>query len=148
MKNKRIMVIGPSNCGKTTLVNALNNSEGKVRPTQELTYSKKAIDVPGAYLENGSMHKHIIATAQDASHILMLVDQSNCIDIYPPGFATCFTCPVIGIITKSDLCPENEEKCLQQLKDIGISGPYFKISFPMGKGIDILEKEILEKTKK
>lgn len=145
MKNKRIMIIGPSNCGKTTLVNALNDNEGKVRPTQELTYGKKTIDVPGAYLENGSMHKHIIAIAQDASHIFMLVDQSNCIDIYPPGFATCFTCPVIGIITKSDLCLINEEKCMQQLKDIGISEPYFKISFPLEKGIDDLEKYLMEK---
>lgn len=145
MKKKRIMVIGPSNCGKTILVNVLNGIEGKVRPTQELTYGKKTIDVPGAYIENGSMHKHIIAIAQDASHILMLVDQSNCVEIYPPGFATCFTCPIIGIVTKSDLCPENEEKCLQQLKDIGISEPYFKISCLMEKGIDALEKYLMER---
>ncbi|MBU5225983.1 EutP/PduV family microcompartment system protein [Clostridium senegalense] len=145
MKKKRIMVIGPSGCGKTTLINALNDYEGPLRRTQDLLYGKNTIDVPGAYVENSWMYKHIIATAQDASHVLMLIDQSNCTEMYSPGFAKCFRCPVIGVITKCDLSSENEEKCLQQLKDIGISEPYFHISFPMGTGIDALKKYLFEK---
>lgn len=145
MKRKRMMVIGPSRYGKTTLVNALNDYEGPLRPTSDLIYGKNTIDVPGAYIENAWMYKHIIAISQDASHLLILVDNSNCTEIYPYGFAKCFTCPVIGVITKCDLESENEEKCLQQLKDIGVSEPYFHISFPRGTGINALKKYLFEK---
>ncbi|MCM1990204.1 EutP/PduV family microcompartment system protein [Oceanirhabdus seepicola] len=145
MRKKRIMVIGPSRCGKTTLVNVLNDYDGPLRRTPDLIYGKNTIDVPGAYIENAWMYKHIIAAAQDASYVLILVDQSNCAEIYSPGFAKSFTCQVIGVITKCDLMPENEEKCLQQLKKIGVSEPYFHISFPMGIGIDPLKKYLFEK---
>lgn len=147
MRKKRIMVIGPSRCGKTTLVNALNDYDGPLKRTPDLIYGKNTIDVPSAYLENSWMYKHIIAAAQDASHVLILVDQSNCNEIYSHGFAKSFRCPVIGVITKCDLIPENEEKCLRQLKNIGVSEPYFNISFPMATGIDALKKYLFEKGK-
>ncbi|WP_461615637.1 EutP/PduV family microcompartment system protein [Clostridium sp. Marseille-QA1073] len=145
MRKKRIMVIGPSKSGKTTIVNALNDYDGPLRRTPDLIYGKNTIDVPGAYIENAWMYKHVIALSQDASHVLILVDQSNCTEIYSPGFAKSFRCPVIGIITKCDLIPENEEKCLRQLKIIGVSEPYFHISSPMGTGIDALKKYLFEK---
>jgi len=139
------MVIGPSRCGKTTLVNALNNYDGPLKRTPDLIYGKNTIDVPSAYLENAWMYKHIIAAAQDASHVLILINQSNCTEIYSHGFAKSFRCPVIGVITKCDLIPENEEKCSQQLKNIGVSEPYFNISFKVGTGIDALKKYLFEK---
>ncbi|AYE35164.1 EutP/PduV family microcompartment system protein [Clostridium septicum] len=145
MKRKRIMVIGPSRCGKTTLVNALNDYKGPLRRTPDLIYGKNTIDVPAAYVENAWMYKNIIATAQDASHVLILVDQSNCTEIYSYGFAKCFRCPVIGVITKCDLSPENEKKCLKQLKDIGVLEPYFHVSFPMEIGINDLKQYLFGK---
>lgn len=145
MRKKRIMIIGPSRSGKTTIVNALNDYDGPLRRTPDLIYGKNTIDVPSAYIENASMYKHVIALSQDASHVLILVDQSNSTEIYSPGFAKSFRCPVIGVVTKCDLTPENEEKCLRQLKIVGVSEPYFHISFPMGTGIDALKKYLFEK---
>lgn len=144
MRKKRIMVIGPSRCGKTTLVNELNNYHGELRRTQDMIYGENTIDVPGSYIENSWMYKHIIAAAQDASHVLILVDQSKCTDVYSHGFAKSFRCPVIGVITKCDLMPENEENCLRQLKMIGVSEPYFHISFFNRNGIDALKKYLFE----
>ncbi|MBU5484532.1 EutP/PduV family microcompartment system protein [Clostridium sp. MSJ-11] len=145
MRKKRIMVIGPSKSGKTTIVNALNDYDGPLKGTPEVIYGKNTIDVPGPYIENSWMYKHVIAVAQDASHVLIIVDQSNCTEIYSPGFAKSFRCPIIGVITKCDLIPENEEKCLRQLKAIGVSEPYFHISFPMGTGINALKKYLFKK---
>ncbi|WP_029159465.1 EutP/PduV family microcompartment system protein [Clostridium scatologenes] len=147
MRKKRIMVIGPSRCGKTTLVNALNDYDGPLRKTPDLIYGKNTIDVPGAYIENAWMYKHIIAAAQDAAYVLILIDQSNCTEIYSPGFAKSFRCPVIGVITKCDLMLENKEKCVRQLKNIGILEPYFYTSFKVGTGIDALKKYLFEKGK-
>jgi ethanolamine utilization protein EutP len=147
MRKKRIMVIGPSRCGKTSLVNALNDYDGPLRRTPDLIYGKNTIDVPGSYIENAWMYKHIIAAAQDASYVLILIDQSNCTEIYSHGFAKSFRCPVVGVITKCDLMPENEEKCRRQLKNIGVLEPYFHISFKVGTGIDALKKYLFEKGK-
>lgn len=140
MRKKRIMVIGPTNCGKTTLVNALNNENRPIRKTQNLIYGKNTIDVPGSYIENAWMYKYIISAVQDASHVLILVDQSNCRDVYPPNFAKTFPCPVIGVVMKIDLMPENEEVCIRQLKKIGIKEPYFKVSVPKEQGVKELKQ--------
>ncbi|MCT4543255.1 MAG: EutP/PduV family microcompartment system protein [Vallitalea sp.] len=146
MRKKRVMVIGPTKSGKTTLVNALNDYDGPLRRTQDIIYGKNTIDVPGSYIENTWMYKHIIAVSQDASHILILINQSKCDNIYSPGFAKLFRCPVIGVITKVDLNVENEKLCYKQLKEIGISEPYYKISIPNKIGIKEL-KEYLFSTK-
>lgn len=146
MRKKRVMVIGPTKSGKTTLVNALNDYDGPLRRTQDIIYGKNTIDVPGSYIENTWMYKHIIAVSQDASHILILINQSKCDNIYSPGFAKLFRCPVIGVITKVDLNVENEKLCYKQLKEIGISEPYYKISVPNKIGIKEL-KEYLFSTK-
>lgn len=146
MRSKRVMIVGPTNCGKTTLANALNDFEGPARKTQDIIYGKNTIDVPGSYIENAWMYKHLIAAAQDASHVLMLVDQSKQTDVYSPGFAKVFRCPVIGVIIKTDLMSENEAFCIRQLRLIGIAEPYYRISTRNGAGISAL-KEYLFKDK-
>lgn len=142
------MVIGPTHCGKTTLVNELNDYDGPLKKTQDTIYGEKTIDVPSSYVAIPWMYMHLIAIAQDASHILLMIDQSKPVSIYSPGFAKVFKCPVIGVINKCDLNPENEDACLKQLKQIGVSEPYFKISIPNGIGIDALKAHIFNKNKK
>ncbi len=83
MRKKRIMIIGPGGSGKTALAAAINGLDGPVKRTQNMVYGEKTLDVPGVYLESPWMHKHIIAAAQDASHVLMLVDQSSCRRVIP-----------------------------------------------------------------
>lgn len=144
MRKKRIMVIGPTGCGKTTLVNKLNDYNGPLKRTQDMIYGKNTIDVPGAYLENTWMYNHLIAASQDASHVLALIDQSKSMNLYSPGFAKIFRCPVIGVITKCDINPENKEHCINQLKMTGISEPYFQISVPNNIGIDDLIKYLFQ----
>ena len=114
MRKKRIMVIGPKGCGKTTLVNSINDYDGPLRRTQDTIYGLETIDVPSAYIENAWMYKHMIALAQDAWCILLLIDQSRTAEVYSHGFARAFHCPVIGVISKCDLMPENREICERQ----------------------------------
>lgn len=142
MKKKRVMLIGPTGSGKTALANVLNGCDSPLRKTQAITYENDTIDVPGSYIENSGMYKHIIATAQHASHILVLIDQSKCTEVYSPGFAKAFRIPVIGVITKCDLNEANLETCIRQLKRIGVSEPYFQISVQTGKGIEALKDSL------
>ncbi len=140
---KRIMVVGPTQSGKSTLTNILNASSRPLKKTQDVIYGSNTIDTPGSYLENASMYKYLIATAQGASHVIMLVDQARPTEVYPPGFAKSFTCPVIGVITKIDLAPENSGLCLQQLKRIGISEPYFRVSLTDHTGVKALRDYLI-----
>jgi ethanolamine utilization protein EutP len=128
MRKKRIMIIGPSRSGKTSLANFINGLTGPTRRTQNMVYGEKTLDVPGVYLESPWMHKHLIAAAQDASHVLMLVDQSSFLEKYPPGFAKTFRVPVIGVITGSGEKPENNDWCIHQLKKAGVREPYYNIN--------------------
>lgn len=105
-----------------------------------MIYGKRTMDCPGSYVENADMYKHLIASSQDASHVLILVDQSRPIDIYSPNFARVFTKPVVGVITKVDLMPENEESCMRQMRLIGVEEPIFKVSVPKGIGIAALKE--------
>ncbi len=146
MRKKRVMVIGPTRCGKTTLVNELNDYNGPLKKTQDTIYGEKTIDVPSSYVAIPWMYKHLIAIAQNsASHILLLIDQSNPVEIYSPGFAKVFSCPVTGVITKCNVKPENERVCLKQLEKTGVSEPYFKIDIPDGIGIESLKAYIFNK---
>ncbi|MEG6522926.1 EutP/PduV family microcompartment system protein [Desulfotomaculum sp. 1211_IL3151] len=142
---KRILVVGPTQAGKSSLVNVLNDSTKPLKKTQEVFYGKNTIDTPGSYIENPSMYRYLIATAQTASHVLMLIDQSRPLEVYPPGFAKSFTCPVSGVITKIDLAPENAELCIEQLKRIGISQPFFRISTKDNRGIKDLRHYLFGK---
>lgn len=126
---RRIMIMGPTGSGKTTLCHAFNGYEGPLRKTQDMIFGKYTIDVPGSYLDNPWMYKHLISAAQNnASQIVMLVDAAGMREVYSPGFAKVFTCPVTGVITKCGPEEEHARKCEEQLKKIGVKKPWFYIS--------------------
>lgn len=144
MRKKRIMIIGPRDCGKTSLANCINNYSGQLRKTQDTIFSKYTIDVPSAYIENSWMYMHTIALSQDARAILLLVDQSRPTMVYSPGFSRVFKCPVVGIISKCDLNSNNYETCVQQLNYIGVKTPIYSISTKTGEGLDKLKSFLIE----
>ncbi|MFT4107101.1 MAG: EutP/PduV family microcompartment system protein [Lacrimispora sp.] len=138
MRKKRIMIIGPSGSKKTLLAHAINGKSGPAKRTQNMVYGEKTLDVPGVYLESPWMHKHIIAAAQDASHVLMVADRSLNREIYPPGFAKAFRVPVIGVITGGEENRERDSFCARQLRRTGVKEPYYRIDPESGAGIDEL----------
>lgn len=142
---KRIMVVGPSQSGKSTLTNVLNEATRPLKKTQDVIYGKNTIDTPGSYIENPAMYRYLIATAQTASQVVILIDQARLTEVYPPGFAKSFTCPVIGVITKVDLAPQKTNLPIQQLQRIGVSEPYFWISLKDNIGVAALKDYLLGK---
>jgi len=120
------MIIGPTGSGKTTLANAINGYDGVLKKTQDMIFGRYTIDVPGSYLDNPWMYKYLISAAQNnASRILCLIDASADREVYAPGFAKVFTCPVTGVITKCSPEDKKAQKCVEQLKRIGVEEPWF-----------------------
>ncbi|MDQ7095097.1 EutP/PduV family microcompartment system protein [Desulfosporosinus sp. PR] len=136
---KRIMLVGPAQAGKSTLANLLNGTSRPLKKTQDVIYGPQTIDTPSSYLENPSMYKYLIATAQSASHLLLLLDSSRIASIYPPGFGKTFTCPVSGVITKIDLGLENVQLCREMLERSGVCEGFFPVSLQEGSGVEALK---------
>lgn len=145
---RRIMVIGPTGSGKTTLCHLIDDNPRPLRKTQDMIFGKYTIDVPGSYLDNPWMYQHLISAAQNnASQVLILVDATRGRETYAPGFAKVFTCPVTGVVTKCDRASEEDvQKCVGQLKRVGVEEPWFFISKDEKVGIEKLKKYLFSLT--
>ncbi len=120
---KRLMLIGQSQCGKTTLVQRLRDLPLSYQKTQALTYCDQAIDTPGEYLENRFMYSALITTSYDADVIGLVLSADHVQSFFAPLFACAFNKPVIGIITKADHGEQSPglEDARQQLQQAGVT---------------------------
>lgn len=138
---KRVMLIGKTGCGKTTFAQVLHEKQINYKKTQSLEFWKKVIDTPGEYIENKYYYKALIVSSVDCDVIGLLQDCTDKERVFPPGFASIFAKPVIGIITKIDLCNDDNDMELakRNLLDAGVER-IFKISSYSFSGI----KEVQE----
>ena len=138
---KTLMLIGRTGCGKTTLCQAMNEYEIQYKKTQAIEVIDNTIDTPGEYIENRFYYKALIVTSADSDVIALVQDCTDEENIFPPGFASIFAKPVIGIITKTDLCSDEKqiERAEESLNLAGV-GKMFKISSVKDIGIDIIRE--------
>ncbi|STR50557.1 putative propanediol utilization protein PduV [Klebsiella oxytoca] len=66
---KRLMLIGPSQCGKTSLTQGLRGEALHYKKTQAIEWSPMAIDTPGEYLENRCLYSALLTSACEADVI-------------------------------------------------------------------------------
>lgn len=97
---KKIMLVGRTGCGKTTLTQVMHNEKIDYQKTQALSYRENSIDTPGEYIENRFLYKALIITSADSDVIGLLQDCTDEESIFPPSFGSVFAKPVVGIITK------------------------------------------------
>ncbi len=139
---KRLMLIGREGCGKTTLIQAIKEIQMIYKKTQAIEFYRNIIDTPGEYIENKSYYKALVVTSADCDIIALMQSSTDEESIFPPNFASMFTKPVIGIITKLD-CEEGDEvRAFDCLKASGVEDIY-SISAFTGLGVDSI-KEIME----
>ena len=68
---KRLMFIGPSQCGKTSLTQGLRGEALHYKKTQAIEWSPMAIDTPGEYLENRCLYSALLTSACEADVIAL-----------------------------------------------------------------------------
>lgn len=69
---KKILLVGRSGCGKTTLLQRMNGLKIEYRKTQTITYENNAFDTPGEYLENRNRYSALIVSSYDCDVIGMV----------------------------------------------------------------------------
>lgn len=141
---KTLMLIGKTSCGKTTLTQAINEDDLKYKKTQTVEIIDGIIDTPGEYIENRAYYRALIVTSVDSDVIAMIQDCTQEESIFPPSFASIFAKPVIGIITKTDLCcDENKLKAAEEfLISAGVER-IFRISAFDKSGLENLKNYIM-----
>ncbi|MFX3624379.1 MAG: EutP/PduV family microcompartment system protein [Ectobacillus sp.] len=142
---KKMILIGKTGCGKTTLCQKLHAQQIEYRKTQAVDYYNKVIDTPGEYMENRSYYKALIVTAADADIIGLVQDCTEEDTYFPPSFGSSFPKPIIGIITKVDLAksPEQLEKARMYL-EMASAAAIFETSVWTGAGIAELEQFLVQ----
>ncbi|MDW6005169.1 EutP/PduV family microcompartment system protein [Vibrio mangrovi] len=134
---KRIMLIGQTLSGKTTLLQKLQGLPLDYHKTQSLACEDTSIDTPGEYLENRSLNSALFITSYDADIIGLVHSATAQQEMFSPLFASAFTKPVIGIVTKSDSPEANIQEAITHLTLAG-ADPIFITSSYDGDGIPAL----------
>ena len=135
---KKILLIGKSMCGKTTLTQRIHGLDIEYEKTQVLIYSDDILDTPGEYMENRMLYKALIVSSYDCDVVGMVQACDEERNIFPPNFSTAFSKPVIGIVTKADLSG-NPEKAKEILEMAGAE-KVFIVSAYENKGVEELVK--------
>jgi len=133
---KRLLLLGPTRSGKTTLLQCLRDEPLIYRKTQSMVYLTDAIDSPGEYIENRHFYNALLSSAYEADVVGLVqnLDSENC--YFSPMFATLFNKPVIGIMTKADIevSERQREFIINQLKQAG-ADPLFSVSATRREGL-------------
>lgn len=120
MQEGKVIFMGRTGSGKTTLCQKLNDLELKYKKTQSVELYDNAIDTPGEYMENRNFYRALIMTAVDAKLIAILADPTVSDNYIPPAFAGTFAKEIIGIVTKISLAQANEiSRVERELREAG-----------------------------
>ncbi|MEE0775905.1 MAG: EutP/PduV family microcompartment system protein [Bacillota bacterium] len=117
---KRIMVAGAVGAGKSTLLHTLF-VDGPVTKTQSLEYAHNAIDTPGEFTAHPFLKSALFATALEADLVVFIQDATTNYMQFPPGFATGFPKPSIGVVTKIDAENADVERAKSILRDVAVT---------------------------
>ncbi len=136
---KKIILMGETGSGKTTLTQCLHKEELVYFKTQQVYNFEHVIDTPGEFMENRFYYNALVSAAADAEVVGLIQSIEHVQNYFPPSFASRFVTPVVGIITKTELTQSKEE--LEQatlfLEQAGVSR-IFPLSAKTGEGMKAL----------
>lgn len=131
---KKMILIGRSECGKTTLRQALRGDVISYHKTQYVNHYDVVIDTPGEYAETASLGRALALYAYEADVVALLISATEQYSLYPPCVAAASSRPVIGIVTQLDDPGARPELAEGWLKLAGCSR-IFRVSSYSGEGI-------------
>lgn len=140
----RALLVGSIGAGKTTLAHRLAGLTEPAGKTQQTTLVGDVLDTPGEYLDHGRMHHALLLASYEADVVLMLRGAGDAATRLAPGFASYFTCPVVGVVTKID---EADARGADDAEaDLLLAGaqPVVRVSSVTGLGIQELMATVEE----
>ena len=99
---KKLILVGRSEAGKTTLKQALRGKKIEYEKTQYVEFGEIIIDTPGEYVENPELGRALALYSYEADVVGILVSATEQYCLFPPAVAPIANREVIGIVTKAD----------------------------------------------
>jgi ethanolamine utilization protein EutP len=143
---KKLILVGRSESGKTTLTQVLKGGQPRYQKTQYVNYHDVIIDTPGEYAENRELARALALYSYEADMVGLLLSATEQYSLYSPCCTAQANREVIGIVTKIDRSDANPEKAAEWLKLAGCK-EVFLVSAYTGEGIEELTN-YLKKDKK
>ncbi len=140
---KKIMFVGRSEAGKTTLTQALKNQEIKYEKTQAVNYTDVVIDTPGEYIQTRELGSALALYAYEADVVGLLIDATEPFSLFPPCITGMCNREVIGIVTKINDKNANVERAKNWLRLAGCK-TIFPVDSVTGEGIEELKKHLAQ----
>ncbi|MDO4289421.1 MAG: EutP/PduV family microcompartment system protein [Eubacterium sp.] len=131
---KKMILMGRSECGKTTLRQALKGKKIQYEKTQYINNFDVIIDTPGEYVETFKFGRALALYSYEADVVALLVNATEPFSLWHPNVAPVMNRPVIGIVTQIDHPMANTEQAIQWLRLAG-ADPVFPVSAYTGEGI-------------
>ena len=142
-KKKRIILIGSSTAGKTTLCQRLNHEELNYCKTQTVQIiNRNMIDTPGDYLERRGFRGALMVSSTEADLIIFVQDATENGTMFPPQFGTMFAKPCVGVVSKIDIATPQQIADAEAFLRAAGAGRIFRISSVTGEGVKALAEEL------
>lgn len=145
---RKIMFIGRSEAGKTTLTQAMKGETISYHKTQYVNHFDAIIDTPGEYLQTKNLISALACFTCEADVIGLLLDATEPFSLYAPNLTPVCNREVVGVVTKIDHWAAEPEQAAHWLCLAGCKKIFYTSAYT-GEGIaDILsylkeEKDIL-----
>ncbi len=136
---KKIILIGRSESGKTTLIQALRGEKIHYHKTQYVNHFDVIIDTPGEYAETKTLGAALAMYTFEAQVVGLLISATEPYSLFSPCITPLANREVIGIVTKIDEPGANPAQAETWLRLAGCQ-TIFHVSAYTGQGIgEILE---------
>ena len=134
---KKLILVGRSESGKTTLTQVLKGKKPRYHKTQYINYHDMIIDTPGEYAENKELARALALYSYEADIVGLLLDATEQFSLYSPCCTAQANREVVGIVTKIDHKNANPERAEGWLRLAGCE-KVFLVSAHTGEGIENL----------
>lgn len=136
---KKIVLVGRSECGKTTLTQALKGEKIHYHKTQYVNNFDVIIDTPGEYAQSKHLGYALCLYAYEADVVGMLLGATEPYSLYPPCCTSMVNRDSVGIVTKIHNPRADVERAERWLRLAGCK-TIFHVDSATGEGIpDLFE---------
>ena len=132
---KKIIFMGKTGCGKTTLTQVMRGEGITYHKTQYINHYDCIIDTPGEYAENKLLGRALALYSYEADVVGLLLSATEEYSLFPPCIIGMCNRDVIGIVTQIDRADANVMRAKEWLSLAGCT-TIFCVSAVMGEGID------------
>jgi len=131
---KKLILMGRSESGKTTLTQALRGEKITYQKTQYINHFDVIIDTPGEYAQTHTLGHALALYSYEADVVGLLVAATESYSLFPPNIICTTNRDTIGIVTKIH---EEKANCRRAEKWLRLSGckDIFFVDSKTGEGI-------------